>query len=160
MKSFTAIAFIISLGCKQHITIERKSLQGLFINTLVETDGPRKEFLYFDGKGLVYYMSDTTYPVQKQEQRIIEYATRAKVSFLKDSIIFKLDSFYIGTSTFSATVFNGKRITGEEKIYYHELKTKYSGVNHNDTLYFYEFSVSMQKDTTYSKSTYTRYLNK
>lgn len=160
MKLLAVLAILaILIGChyKKHLSTEVKPIQGLFVSTLIETDGPTKEFLYFDTKGFVYYWSDSTYPAKKQEQRILAYGTKANVSFLKDSIIFKLDSFFIGTSSFSATAFDGKKITGEEKMYYHELKTRYSGILHNDTLDFNKFTVSMQKDTTDSKATFARY---
>lgn len=102
-------------------------------------------------------MTDTSYSIAKQKQRIVKYATKTSVSIVQDSIVFRLDSFYIGKSTFNATVFDGHKINGEEKIYYHELMQKYSGTIQNDTIEFNRLSVSLRKDSTYQKVEFVKY---
>jgi hypothetical protein len=162
VKTFLIIVIAgILVGCRYKLfstANHPKSNDGLFSNISIPEDTLQREFLYFDGKGLVYYMTDTCYFVEKQKQRIIKYAAKSDVSIMNDSIFFKLDSFYIGKGTFSVTIFNGKKIYGEEKVYYHELMQKYSGISHNDTLKLNRLSVSMRKDSSYQEVTFVKYI--
>lgn len=136
----------------------QKTIEGIYNSTSIPEDSAQREFLYFDGRGIVYYLTDTAFSSAKQKQRLTKYASKTSVSIIADSVFFRLDSFYIGRSTFSATVFNGKKIIGEEKIYYHNLMQKYSGSIQNDTLKFNRLSVSMRKDTTYRTVKFVRYI--
>lgn len=161
---FYAIIFFAVIGCspQEHILnnrIESDRIVGLYCNGSIQLeDRIQKEFLYFDGNGLVYYLVDSIHSSKVEMQRVLENATKAKISVIEDSIIFELDSFFIGKGTFEATIFDEKVIYGEDKIYYHDLMQKYCGTYRNDTLQLSILSVSMKKDTLHSSATYTRYL--